>query len=408
MKRKKVLFVPQNGEHLLNMNPVIEILERKGMDCHYLDTNPIFFQDLEYPGNIKVLHPFKKNILSKSFYNISHLKRVRLIFGLKDLAAKIVLGYDLVVVGNDGSLQRQLMYYAKRKNKPCAMILDGLINPPIPFGLGDILKRSKNKLKDLSEYFRKATVLLISKSLSRTMFSPYFPSIIGCGNLDHIYTIGKYSKDEIIGYAPKRTKVFDSGLPRMAVYIQDKEASFSVNEPLSICFITSAYKWHGLSSYHKYQINDILLIKKCLQEMYPDQNIPLYVKLHPREDVGDYSLLKKIDGIFLVKKESFVDSIYKYRVLLSNLSTCIVEGLQLGVEVASLMINFPYWKVKKGFLKSNHVVKLFSEEDLKEYLDEKLKSPKVFYREAQENDFLSSNTMFSKDIIARHLLSLLN
>ncbi|MEX0312833.1 MAG: hypothetical protein AB3N18_01550 [Allomuricauda sp.] len=405
--KKKVLFVPQNREHILNMNPVIETLRKEEITCHYLDTNPVFFQDLTYPKNIKVISAFRKNLLSKSFYNISYIRRAGLIFGLKDLASEIVEDYDLIVIGNDGSVQRQLVYYAKKKNKPCAMILDGLISAPVLFDFGDVWKKSDNKPQDAIACLKKKTILFTSKLFSRTAISPYLPSIIGCGDLDHIYTIGKYSKDEISKYALKSTKVFNTGLPRMSVYFKEKEVSFLPKKPKSVCFITSAYKWHGLSSYHNYQINDILLIKKCLDEISTNESIPFYIKLHPRERVEDYIQFKKTEGLFLVENESFTDTMNNYRVLLSNLSTCIIEGLNNGIEVASLMINFPYWKVKKGFLKSSNIVKLFHEKDLKRYLSEQLEHPSVLYKEECENHFLSSGTIQSKNIISNHLKSLL-
>lgn len=405
MSAKKILFIPQNREHLLNMNPVIDKLVEAGFICDYLNTNTIFFQDLEYPEEIKTLS-FSDGKLSKSFYNISSLERIWFVFGLKDIIKNITEKYDSFVFGNDGAIQRQFIYFAKKQNKPCSMILDGLINDPVMFNFLDVIKYSKNKITDTKELLVKQIVLFVSKTFSATKFSPYLPSIIACSNLNEIYTIGEFSGKAIKKYAHKRTSILNTGLPRMASYFRSKPISFVPKNPKSVCFITSAYKWHGMLSYHEYQINDILLVRKCLDDLYPNENYTLYIKLHPRENPKDYVQFKYVQGVILVENESFVDTVSNYRVLLSNLSTCIVEGMNLGINVGSLMINFPYWKVKNGFLKNTSIMKFFTEEELKLYLKEQFKFSEVFYKNTSNNSFLSNDTPISAGKIAANIKSL--
>ncbi|MDC6387794.1 hypothetical protein PP182_03825 [Maribacter sp. PR1] len=406
MSVKKILFVPQNKEHLLNMNPVIDLLVKEGFVCDYLNTNNFFFQNLEYPKEIKTL-PFSNQKLSKSFYNISLFKRIEVIYQLRKPIKDITANYDSFVFGNDGAIQRQFIYYANKQNKTCSMILDGLINPPIAFNFSDVFLKSNNKLSDFKEYFSKRLVLFISKTFAKTALSPYLPSTIACGNLNHVYTIGKFSSDEIKKYTLKKVKVFNTGLPRMITYFKEKDKSFIPKYPKSVCFITSAYKWHGMFSYHEFQIKDILLINKCLKEMYPSERVPLYIKLHPREQEEDYKQFQNIKDVKIVKNEPFINTIDNYGILLSNLSTCIVEGLNYGVQVVSLMINFPFWKVKNGFLKNDHIVKIFSEKQLKELLVMKFQTQKVNYAKNSNNDFLSKNTPSSARTIVSNLKTLL-
>jgi hypothetical protein len=405
MINRKVLFFPQNREHLLNMNPVIDKLVADGFICDYLNTNNIFYQDLEYPKDIEKIF-FSDKKLSRSFYTISSLERLKFVYGLKDIIKEITGNYDSIVFGNDGAIQRQFIYYAKKQNKPCTMILDGLINDPELFKFSDIIKYSENKLMDSKELLSKKLVLYTSRTFSGTKWSPYLPSIIACSNLNEIYAIGEFSVSAIRKYAHKGTTILNTGLPRMISYFRNKPTSFIPKHPKSVCFITSAYKWHGMLSYHQYQINDILLVRKCLDELYPNENYSIYIKLHPRENPKDYLQFKNIKGLFLVENESFLDTTSNYKVLLSNLSTCIVEGINLGVNVGSLMINFPYWKVKNGFLKNDSIMKFFSEEELKSYLKDQFNLSEVFYKNSSNNVFLSKETPKSIDKIAKNIKSL--
>jgi hypothetical protein len=334
------------------------------------------------------------------------LERLKFVYGLKDIIKEITGNYDSIVFGNDGAIQRQFIYYAKKQNKPCTMILDGLINDPELFKFSDIIKYSENKLMDSKELLSKKLVLYTSRTFSGTKWSPYLPSIIACSNLNEIYAIGEFSVSAIRKYAHKGTTILNTGLPRMISYFRNKPTSFIPKHPKSVCFITSAYKWHGMLSYHQYQINDILLVRKCLDELYPNENYSIYIKLHPRENPKDYLQFKNIKGMFLVENESFLDTTSNYKVLLSNLSTCIVEGINLGVNVGSLMINFPYWKVKNGFLKNDSIMKFFSEEELKSYLKDQFNLSEVFYKNSSNNVFLSKETPKSIDKIAKNIKSL--
>jgi len=405
MIAKKILFIPQNKEHILNMNPVMAKLIEEGFFCDYLDTNNFFFQDLKFPKNIKTLSLSDKK-LSKSFYTMSPMKRIRVVYGLKVIVKDITNKYDSFVFGNDGAIQRQFIYFANRQDKPCSMILDGLINDPVMFSFFDIIKYSNNKLADTKELLAKQIVLFVSKAFSTTKFSAYLPSIIACSNLHVIYTIGEFSRKAVRKYAPKKTVILNTGLPRMISYFRSKPESFIPKHPKSVCFITSAYKWHGMLSYHQYQINDILLIRKCLDTLYPDEDYTLYIKLHPREDLRDYVQFENNKGIVLVENEPFIGTISNYKVLLSNLSTCIVEGMNLGVNVGSIMVNFPFWKVKNGFLKDDSIIKYFSEGELMSHLKRQFEFPDVIYNDSTKNVYLSKHTPLSIERISENIKSL--
>ena len=286
------------------------------------------------------------------------------------------------------------------------MVLDGLIGSPIPFNLRDIICESENILSDLKQLLKRQIIKYFSKVFSKTFLSPYLPSIIASSNLDHIYTIGNFSNDIIKKYCNSSTTVFNTGLPRMKTYFKTKPISFKPSKPKSVCFITSAYKWHGLKSYHKYQMEDIYMIKKILSETYYNENITFDVKLHPRENKEDYIHLEKMN-INIVDNINFDTVISQYNIILSNLSTCIVEGSNYGVDIISVMINFPFWKVKNGFLGINEIVKIFEESELKTIIEEKLNTTDILYNTNINNNFLSVNTPNSDIIISEHIVKLL-
>ncbi|SFW56607.1 hypothetical protein [Cellulophaga fucicola] len=402
---KKILFFPQNNEHVLNMNPVLEELQKSDFKCEYLDTRAVYKQKLEFNSGCnfsKVFFPELEN----SFYHLSSIDRIIYIRSVRKVIKSLADEYDLFVFGNDGALQRLVNYYAKKQDKPSVMILDGLVGAN-KYSYSDVLFQSKEKIKDVKIKAIDSFKYFISKLFSGSSISPYLPSTIGSSNLNEIYTIGDFSKSYIENHKHKTTKVFSFGLPRMRQHFLENETFFIPKKPKSICFITSAYKWHNLDHFHDSQIQDILLIQECINEIYPkDDEIKLYVKLHPRERMEDYDLFKNSKRIQLVVGEPLVETFKNYKLLFSNISTCIVEGVNKGVKVHSILINFPYWKFKNGFLKEPSISKIFTKNELSFRIKNELEEDKVVYDIPVENKFLSAETQNSVKNISESIKKL--
>jgi len=405
--KKRILFFPQNNEHILNMNPVLEEMQKAGFTCDYLDTRAVYKQKLEFNTKYPLIKlPFPN--LKNSFYHLSSIQRINYIRSVRKIIKSLAKEYDLFVFGNDGAIQRLLNYYAKKEDKPSVMILDGLVGSN-KYSYRDVLLFSKEKVKDVKIKAVESLKHFISKFFSGSSISPYMPSTIGSSNLNAIYTIGDFSKSYLEGHKHKATEVFSYGLPRMREHFLNKDIFFIPKKPKSICFITSAYKWHNLEHFHNSQIQDILLIEECIDEMFPDDDqVKLYVKLHPRECLEDYVLFKNSKRIQLVLREPLVETFENYNVLFSNISTCIVEGVNKGITVHSVLINFPYWKFKNGFLSDSSIQKVFTKKGLSSTIKKGLVKQKVSYNTVEDNVFLSEMTINSVEHISKSIIGLAN
>lgn len=400
MCRKKILFFPQNNEHVLNMLKMEEELIKRDVQCFYVDTSEIYHQKLV----IESKNVVKIDICKwpeRSFYSLNTLDRIKCIINLRSFIKKLAETFDLFVFGNDGAIQRLLNYYAKKKNKPTVVVLDGMISN-YSYSLKDVFLYSKdNRLKDFKDYFKYNINKNISVFLAGSVLSPYFPSIIGSSNVDRIYTIGKHSKFVLDRYRHRKTKVLSFGLPRMANYFIGEESQ--IRQKNSICYITSAFKWHGKYNYDKYQHQDIQLILKALNEL--NANMKVYIKIHPREDKTDYEKYEKFHNVEIVENEAMEKSLDKYNIFFSNISTAIMEGAIMGIKVYSVMINFPFWKVKRSFIGSNEIEKVFNYQEMKEILKtEGLRLQNGEY--PQGSEFVSNKTKESASLISNDILRL--
>ena len=401
----KILFFPQNNEHILNMNPVFDILTEKGLHCEYIDTRKVYNQPLNFNPKHELAEVTLPEI-ETSFYQLNSLDRIMYLRTIIKTVAKLTSQYDLIVFGNDGAIQRIINYHAKKKGKVTVMILDGLVGSS-KYSYKDIFLYSKEKTKDIKQKIIKDLKYTISKRFSGTFLSPYLPSTIGSSNLNEIYTIGEFSKSYINSHKHKLTKVFSYGLPRMKTHFFNNEVSFAPKMHKSVCFITSAYKWHNLEHFHEFQIQDILMIHQCLQDIYPkDNKAILYIKLHPREREEDYAFIKNYKHMQLVTDEPLTSTFANYSVFYSNISTCIVEGLNRGIIVNSVMINFPYWKFKNSFLKDPSIHKIFTKEEMIKTLKESLEKETINYKNISENNFLTKETINSVENISNNILQL--
>ena len=101
---KKLLFIPQNPEHVSNMLPVSEALDKYGYHTDYLDISKIYGQILNLPKKPISFVSFDQ---SATFYKNGFYSRVKVLRRVTSEIVKIVSKYDAFVYGNDG----RLVYY---------------------------------------------------------------------------------------------------------------------------------------------------------------------------------------------------------------------------------------------------------------------------------------------------------
>jgi hypothetical protein len=383
------------------MLPVAIEFKKLGHECFFYDTFEIYKQNLKL-SEFDIISGSELNLYEQSFYKLNFFQRIRYLLIVGGRLKTLPLKYDLLIIGNDGAIQRLLNFEFHQRNRKTVLILDGLISD-YSFSLKDILKYSRQKLSDIKQYLKNNLSKKTSVLFSNSKLSPFMPSIIGAANVNVIFTIGTHSKQVLNKYANPNTKIYAHGLPRMSIENCTPSEKSIQN---SICYFTGAYKWHGLFSYDKYQHQDIQMIIKCLKEKKND-NIKLYLRIHPREDRADYKRYLEEHNVYFDTTETAEEALTTYGLLLTQISTVIVQGLSMKRAVYSMVINFPLWKVKNSFINNESVRKIRDLKSLNSIIERE--SPKNSGKnELNAHEFISRTTSNSTKLIANTIISLLN
>ena len=120
---KKILFFPQNDSHIANMESISEWLKEHGYGVTYVDTSNIYYQKISLGHEY---HIVKINLpLHTSFYRLSVLERMKYVYRFnKEIPDSLISEHDILIIGNDGALQRILINRFRKKKKKTVMLLD--------------------------------------------------------------------------------------------------------------------------------------------------------------------------------------------------------------------------------------------------------------------------------------------
>lgn len=359
---KKILFFPQNDSHIANMEPISEWLQEHGYEVTYVDTSNIYYQNISLSSGYKTI---KIDLpLHTSFYRLSTLDRLKYVYRFSKYFPNFLIAeHDILIIGNDGALQRVLINRFRKKKKKTVMLLDGLIsNYSVSFK--EVLKYSAHPFQDAWKLLQKNIKKSIVKRTASAPFAAFLPGIIGISPLSEIFVIGPHSKEAIQNINSK-AHIYDFGLPRF--WNTNNRCDFSARDLLKICYFPSAYKWHGEFREDQAQHKDIKLCCELIQQINLTRQYPLQllIKMHPRESKEDYSYYTDHYDFVIVKSDiSVLQCFNTCSLFLSNLSTVIIEGMTVGIPVYSLMIHFDYWKYKKSFLGASGIKKIYDKQSL--------------------------------------------
>lgn len=402
--KKKLLFFPQNETHLQNMLLVKYKLSTSDYECCFLNLSAVYKQTLVFPDNIHVITLPGLKDQDKPFYLNTTFQQLKIIIGIRKHLLKITRDFDALVVGNDGAIQRLLIHAFNKKRLPTILILDGIITD-VGFSLRDLIKKSKAPWSDLKEYlFRNMRLLMVRTKISNLHY--ILPSMNGASPLTAIYVIGQHSKNVVAEYN-KSSEIHAFGLPRMKYLFQPRTHSGQITaKKRSIWFLTSAFLWHNFHKEDMQQHADIKNLCAAIKAIGNNNDITLYIKLHPREEVNKYNQYLTQPFVKLVKNVDLIDLYDSNALIFSNLSTCILEGAARGKIIHSLMINFEWWKFQRSFLKETFINKIYNiielEEIVRKYLLDVAQNGKVTAIMEGDN-VISFQTVQSDTLIARHM-----
>jgi len=131
-----------------------------------------------------------------------------------------------------------------------------------------------------------------------------------------------------------------------SLFMQNKtQGQQSSQEVQNICFLTSAFSWHGDADAGFEQVLLAELLLKTIQEFNSNysKKINFYIKLHPRDNIGSYISLLEQDGCYVFESSQLEAADQSY-CFLSILSTMSFELAISGYK--SLYVCSDFFKTK--------------------------------------------------------------
>lgn len=314
MSNKATVYIVQNENHAINFS-----LDAKGK-------NNIFI----YLDNLTGLSSFSSNVgevenaifLGKektpSFYRTNLINKLNIIYRVKkEIHSKMTYLSDFnelkIIIGNDGSLQKLIIYEIKKKlAKNCHFSIELWIDSLI-------MKRKRSLKKYTKEFVSK---IAHNFSLSYLFPSEYskFPLI------DCFYVADEVLKNTLVANGIEAEKIKIKNFPR-GKYLLNKFASKD-NIRERLLFISSAWTWHGRASVERWQkkvIEDLIELKerKLL-------DADLFIRNHPRQSKESTS---SIPAKYLSKNKSFEEDIVNSTIIISFRSSALYDAKVLGKTV---------------------------------------------------------------------------
>lgn len=322
-----ITFVIQNETHAHNFAPIIELLLEYDIKSDQINT--IHLDGLTGLNTASLLSAQKKDILpifSKTpFYRLKSLSRIIFLLRNSSLIKNSVLNTNVLVVGNDGAIQRLMSRTVRKNGGRTLLLLDGLLHPWPRQGISRLKK------------ILKRNILKLCASLGLDHLAP---SDVAHSRLDHIFVMNKYVENLLRDQGiVSRSDVIS--LPRFANYINDYFLLRN-NETQSrfrILYVTGAFLWHNELELDKCQQEDINDITE-FASLNP--NVDIRIRIHPREEKERYSNRVWPSNVTLTDaSQSPLQDIAWASVLLTARSTMALEAQIVGLPVVLYTRNFP-------------------------------------------------------------------
>jgi hypothetical protein len=403
---KNIVFICENPQEVQSLLPVARrFMEYHGdkvnvdflsLDGFYLQsTEEIFKREKISFVKISPIFNLKKPI---NFYN--KLQKFIIFFFSLRQAKKVSRGYDCMVCGVDGRIQRIFISEMKKGSKPTFQIINALL-----FNIPKNKKIGNKLVSDLYQFIR-VCLIKIGVCFLRTKIG------VGQGGCDNIFVMGEYVKRVLAKRGIKANKVVSSGIPRFKVLFKkhkDGYKGFSCSRgKSSIIYISGAYLWHGDVKGHKEQQERLQLINKSISKM--SQRYELVIKLHPRERREFYKWTDGFPRIKLVRGDLY-EWIGNSGLVLSTHSTVLLEAVLLNR--VSAVVDFQMGEEDKYCIFPKAVPQ-FSGLDRLIVFIKRLYEDIDFYQEILKLekrivfDFIDKKTPRSDEIIANEIFSYLN
>lgn len=279
-KKKHVTFVIQNENHALNSVALMDVLpqfEHEEIDVTFLLLDTITGLDTEqFVGdrNVKII-PVE---CETPFYRQRSLSRFILVWKNRRVIREGVKDCDILVLGNDGSVQRLLASSIRAAGGQIYILFDGLLSP-----------RQQEKFSTKTYDFLRRLIFEFAKIIGVEYLAP---GELGRTDVAKIFVMDTSVKSEFLRRGVKN-EIEIVTMPRLTRFasvvrsLKNKEERKSSS--LRVLYITTAYRWHGLRDYEDKQKIDVNYAANSAAGV---PGVALKVRVHPRDQLSDYAQLQ--------------------------------------------------------------------------------------------------------------------
>ena len=314
LSNKATVYIVQNENHAINFS-----LDAKGK-------NNIFI----YLDNLTGLSSFSSNarkvenaiflVKEKTppFYRTNIINKLSIIYKVKKEISSTMTYLSAfnelkIIIGNDGSLQKLIIYEIKKK-------LSNSCHFSVELWIDSLIIRRKMSLK-------KHTKELISQIAHNFKVSYLFPSEFSKFPLiDIFYVADETIKNTLVANGIEEEKIKIKFFPRIKFMLNKFGSKENISKRL--LFVSSAWTWHGYPGVERWQkkvIEDLIELKerKLL-------NADLFIRNHPRQSKESIS---SIPARYLSKNKSFEEDIVNSTAIISFRSSALYDAKVLGKTV---------------------------------------------------------------------------
>jgi len=337
-KKPTILFLPSNRNHVDIFYPIHNLL-KEHFSIFFLTQGK--FKNEGADDALKNLN-VSFQIFNTNLHPVDFLKNNKI---------------DVIIVGNDSDVIPQwFVNCAKKLGIPTVLIQDGLMmNLILPK-----ISKLRNYLKH--KKFEKLLLLRLKLGLKKD-----FKNILyGQSNCTLILTWSKTSESYFENLGISKESMRQIGYPKFIT--RSKKPTLKK----TILYTPTALHRLGLMTRSE-NTNIVNILDKTISKI---PNSKLIIKPHPIEDVSLYKDVVKSSINTEITNNSFSTLIQQVDVVISDMSTTILESLVRGVPVIIFFPNL-YKKIKSiqfpfDLIEKNIVSFANNEDELKKFLDKQL------------------------------------
>jgi len=320
MIEKKIIFFPQSYNQKINFLELAgDLTQRKFVaseNIKFLSVQDAFYD--ETPEPITGYEEIKVDwVANKSIYRMGLIERLcNIVKNIKSLRCLSFLDDNILVVGNDGSIQRYLNNYFRLHK--FYIVCDTVIGPQ---------KKIYIAYKRIFDFSSKLKV------------SHFFPGLGFHTQNSGIFVCNENSMS-LLKDRGVSSPIYVAEMPVHRKNAKEFELlkSSRTSNGNNVLYITSAYVWHRKLEEDIYQRLDI---EDLISHFGNDTSWKVKIRIHPREELANYAWIeKKCSNISISHSVPLVEDLLWCDKLITAMSSVGYESRELGINTYIYRKNF--------------------------------------------------------------------